>query len=585
MMKMSLKRNLQIGFSIALLILIISSATSYRSINSLLKSAALVRHTNQVVNYTNNILSTMKDAETGQRGFLLTGQEDFLNPYNGTKDSINRMISEVKTLTADNPQQQQSIAKLEDLINIRFTKLEFLIAQRRQNNKVDIEDLRQGRVFMNSIRQQVQDMNGQLQTILEQRTDKLDQFSENTPLFIIASALVALIIVVLFYFKIKKDIDERIKLQEALEQKDRDINHRLEIIQHITEKISSGDYTTRVKDDSADTLGGISIALNKMTQSLETSFNTLEAQEWQQTGIAELNMAIAGDDNLQSLTQKMMQFIAEYTGSQVGAFYLYHAEKFLSLENGFALVKNSTPQKLAIGESLAGQAAQSRKAILVNNIRDEDIHISFASASLKPVNIIAFPVMNDGEVKAVIELGSLQTYSQRALHFFKVISENMGIAISTVQHRQKVQELLEETQSQSEELMSQQTELEQINAELEAQAQQLQTSEEELKVQSEELIETNTLLEERSSLLEQRNQLIQEKNTEIIKKAEDLALSTKYKSEFLANMSHELRTPLNSILLLSRLMSENNEQNLSPEQVQYAQVIQSSGNGLLQLID
>jgi signal transduction histidine kinase/CheY-like chemotaxis protein len=134
-------------------------------------------------------------------------------------------------------------------------------------------------------------------------------------------------------------------------------------------------------------------------------------------------------------------------------------------------------------------------------------------------------------------------------------------------------------------LMSQQSGMEQINAELEAQAQQLQTSEEELKVQSEELIETNALLEEKSSSLEQRNFLIQQKNNEIEKKAAELALSTKYKSEFLANMSHELRTPLNSILLLSRLLSENNEKNLSGEQVQYASVIQSSGNGLLQLID
>src|SRR5690606_26027274 len=65
----------------------------------------------------------------------------------------------------------------------------------------------------------------------------------------------------------------------------------------------------------------------------------------------------------------------------------------------------------------------------------------------------------------------------------------------------------------------------------------------------------------------------------------DLELTTRYKSEFLANMSHELRTPLNSILLLSRLLSENNEKNMNGEQVEFARVIQSSGNGLLALID
>ncbi len=82
-------------------------------------------------------------------------------------------------------------------------------------------------------------------------------------------------------------------------------------------------------------------------------------------------------------------------------------------------------------------------------------------------------------------------------------------------------------------------------------------------------------------LLEEKNQLVFERNIEIQRKAEELEQSTRYKSEFLANMSHELRTPLNSILLLSRLMAENNDNNLNSEQIEYARVIQGSGQGLL----
>jgi len=125
--------------------------------------------------------------------------------------------------------------------------------------------------------------------------------------------------------------------------------------------------------------------------------------------------------------------------------------------------------------------------------------------------------------------------------------------------------------------------LEGLNAELEAQTQRIQTSEEELRVQQEELLQSNQELEERTSLLEEKNQLIQERNLDIQHKAELLEQSTKYKSEFLANMSHELRTPLNSILLLSKLMSDNKE--LDKEYIEYAEVIQSSGQGLLGLID
>src|SRR3546814_101431 len=98
-------------------------------------------------------------------------------------------------------------------------------------------------------------------------------------------------------------------------------------------------------------------------------------------------------------------------------------------------------------------------------------------------------------------------------------------------------------------------------------------------------MQSNQELEERSKLLEERNQIIVERTLEVQKKAGELEESTRYKSEFLANMSHELRTPLNSILLLSRLLGENNEKRLSKEQVEFAEVIQSSGQNILTLID
>jgi signal transduction histidine kinase/DNA-binding response OmpR family regulator len=192
----------------------------------------------------------------------------------------------------------------------------------------------------------------------------------------------------------------------------------------------------------------------------------------------------------------------------------------------------------------------------------------------------------DGAVAAgAIELGSLQPYTPLKLEFLTNGAPGIGIAINIARNRRRLQELLDETQSQTEELRVQHNEMENLNSELEMQSEKLQASEEELKVQQEELRQANQELEERSRLLEEKNLVITERNIDIQAKADQLAQSTRYKSEFLANMSHELRTPLNSILLLSRLMVENHEANLSADQIEYARVIQSSGNGLLLLID
>src|SRR5690606_31324146 len=166
----------------------------------------------------------------------------------------------------------------------------------------------------------------------------------------------------------------------------------------------------------------------------------------------------------------------------------------------------------------------------------------------------------------------------RDLEFLNVASQNIGTAIHGAQSRKQLQELLEETQAQSEELQAQHSELENLNAELEAHTLKLQASEEELRVQQEELQQNNLELEE-------RNHMIRERNAEIMKKAKELELSTQYKTEFMANMSHELRTPLNSILLLSRYLAENSENNLTEDQKESASVIYNSGNGLLRLID
>lgn len=582
-MKTSLKNNLRIGLGLSLLILFVSSLASYISIDHLIKSGGLVSKSSEILTGLNDVMSTLKDAETGQRGYLLTGDKTFLEPYHGSSEKANDILNEIATTSRDNVFQQKNIEKLKKIIADRVVVLDYSIELKSRGGSISIGDLVKGKEYMDEARDVVKEMKAEELRLLEAQTARLNKLAGFAPILIVIAALLAILITFFFYRRVSSDFNKRMRLQAELEEQKVETENRIEAIQGIASKISNGDYDVRLDNEQKDGLGSLSGHLNAMAESLQYSFGLLADKEWLQSGIASLNDKMVGEKDVNKLAKDILENIIEHTGSQVGALYLLEDDQKLYLTSSYALEDGSTKEVLRVGDGLVGQAVQSAKLMLINDIPEGELTISYASGKSTPKNVVAVPISHHDLVMGVMEFGTLGTYTPLHLEFFNVISTNIGVAIQVAQNRKRLQEFLEETQAQAEELQVQHRELEGMNAELEAQTQKIQTSEEELRVQQEELLQSNQELEERTSLLEEKNQLIQERNIEIQHKAEQLELSTKYKSEFLANMSHELRTPLNSILLLSKLMSENEE--LDPEYVEYADVIQSSGQGLLGLID
>lgn len=578
------KRNLLIGFGASLVILIASSSASYISIRNLLESAGLVSHTNEVIVRLNELNTALIDAETGQRGYLLTGNDDFLTPYQKAQGIIGATLKDVRMLTLDNAEQQASLDQLSGLAEKRLAYIRQGIENKKRNGTVNPDLLVEGRIIMEEIRAIMRTMEARETQLLTNRTSSMNKFASNTPILIIVAAGLAILITISFYARVHTDFAERARLQQQLEQKDQDITRRIGIIRGIANNIAAGNYTVRVQDEESDALGSVGVSLNKMAESLEYSFALLSDNDWKQSGVVTLNNLMIGEKDVTTLTREAVEFLSTYTNCQVGAIYLTEGKE-LHFSAGYAYIPPATRAAFSPGEGLIGQVAISQKTVELKNVPSESIYISYAAGEVKPTHVLGVPILDGRTLKGVAEFGSLQAFSKRDVEFFNSAAYSIGIAISMAQNRRKLEELLEETQSQAEELKAQHNELENMNSELEVQAEKLQASEEELKVQQEELKQANEELAERSRLLEERNQLISERNVEIQSKADQLAQSTRYKSEFLANMSHELRTPLNSILLLSRLMSENKESNLTEEQVEYARVIQSSGKGLLSLID
>jgi signal transduction histidine kinase/CheY-like chemotaxis protein/CHASE3 domain sensor protein len=580
-------RNLQIGFGLSLMLLIITAVASYSSITNLMDASKWVDHTDSVIIKTDRALFVLRDAESGQRGFLLTGDSTFLQDFNGALDRLHALIDSIAWMTADNSSQVRNIRDLRAVIDQPLQILGGIVDQKRKDNIFSPQDLERARTYSLQARTILERMQGEEHRLLGARVESVRKFSAYTPILIIAAAVLSILITLVYYWRVHNDYLERAALYTELQQKDADISRRIEIIGGIADKISQGNYRTRVSADEKDSLGELAGALNKMAESLEYSFGLLSDKEWLQTGIAGLNDKMVGETDLHNLVTDVIEFIAEYTRSKVGALYLLDpAFETLTLQGHYALRDGDSDRRLIrLGEGIVGQVASRGKKMQLRDVAPGDWVVSFTAGEVRPRNIIAVPFFHEKRVKGVIELGSMEDYAARDLEFLAGIGDNIGSAIHSIETRLRLQELLEETQAQTEELQSQHSELESLNTELETQAEKLQLSEEELKVQQEELLQTNQELEERSRSLEEKNQLVLFRNLEIQKKAEELALSTRYKSEFTANMSHELRTPLNSILLLSRLLAENGSQNLSADQIEYARVIQNSGQGLLQLID
>jgi len=575
-------RQLKTVFSISIFLLLISLYASYTSIRKLIDNSKLVNHTNELLIESENLISLMKDAETGHRGYLISGgDETFLEQYNLSRPKVAQTFSTLATLTVDNPEQKKNLEQARMLINEKYEQMELTIRLTREN-KLDadyhrgkLEGMIKGKIIMDNLRAVVAKMKSEESRLLEQRTAEQSKYIAYTPTLVVIAAFISILITIFSYVKIKQDMDKRIAKQKEDEEKYIETSKRISITEAIAQKIADGDYSVRSNDTRQDELGRISFAMNEMSASLEKSFNHLKETNWQQEGTVKLSNAMRGERNLHRLSSNLVNAIIDYLDAQMGT--LYHVSKAqLTLVGSFAA--SDAPRNLKIGEGLVGQVVESKKMMIVNDVPANYLKIKSSVGNMLPSSLVILPLLYGDDVIAVVEVGLFRKLTQAELEFLSKNAEGIAIGLNAALDYEKLQHLLEETQAQSEELQTQHSELENLNTELETQAQKLQASEEELRVQQEELRQTNEELEERSALLE-------EKNVDIQKKAEELAVATRYKSEFLANMSHELRTPLNSILLLSRLLTENNDKNLNNDQIEYAKVIQSSGNGLLGLID
>jgi signal transduction histidine kinase len=291
-----------------------------------------------------------------------------------------------------------------------------------------------------------------------------------------------------------------------------------------------------------------------------------------------------GDQPLDSLGQRILEFLAQFLNAQVGAIFIADGRQFRRVA-GYAISAGADAAMLRPGDGLTGQAAKDNRALRVRDLPPDYLPIGSATGRSAPDELLIAPASSDGTVHAVMELGFFGAPGAAKQTFLERVSESIAVAVRASKDRSRLEELLQETQQQAEELQTREEELRVNNEELEEQGRTLRESRAQLESQQAELEQINAQLEEQTQILENQKDALAKSHAVLSAKSAELQRANDYKSEFLANMSHELRTPLNSTLILAKLLADNKEGNLNERQVKFAQTISSAGNDLLTLIN